>query len=285
MATRLSTAGGHPPLIIIRPGGGWVGFGLKDLWRYRELLVALTWRSILVRYKQTLLGASWAILQPVFFMIVFTIFFGRLAGLDERTGGIPYPIFSFAALLPWTFFSSAIAQASISVVGNVGLVTKVYFPRLTIPISAVLAALVDFALAFLVLVGLMVYYGIYPDPSGVAVLPALVLLAVVTALGTGLFLAALNVTYRDVRYAVPFLMQLWLFATPVVYGATLVPERWRVLLGLNPMAGVVEGFRWALLGSAFPGMMLVVSVAVAAVLLVGGTAYFRATERGFADVV
>ncbi len=271
------------PKIIIRPSTGWVSLRLKDLWEYRELLYFLVWRDIKVRYKQTVLGAAWAIIQPFFTMIVFSIFFGRLAGIPSD--GVPYPIFAYCALLPWQLFSNAMAESGNSLVVNQNLITKVYFPRLVIPMAPVLAGLVDFGIAFLVLLGMMVYYGMAPTMA-VVTLPLFILLAVATALAVGLWLSALNVQYRDVRYTIPFLTQFWLFVTPIAYPSSLVPEKWRVLYGLNPMAGVVEGFRWAMLGTAnAPGPMVAVSVAVVVALLVGGLYYFRRMEKTFADVV
>jgi lipopolysaccharide transport system permease protein len=270
-------------VLILEPSTGFLRLKLRDLWEYRELLYFLVWRDVKVRYKQTALGAAWAVLQPVMTMFVFSIFFGRLAKVPSD--GIPYPVFAFTALLPWQLFAYALSESGNSLISNQNLITKVYFPRLVIPIAAVLAGLVDFAIAFVVLLGLILYYGIIPS-AAVALLPLFLLLAVMTALAVGLWLSALNVKYRDVRYTIPFLMQFWLFATPVAYPASLVPERWRVLYGLNPMAGVVEGFRWALLGkSQAPGPLLWVSVAVVILLLVGGLLYFRKTESTFADVV
>lgn len=268
---------------VIRPSRGWAKVDLGELWRYRELMFFLAWRQILVRYKQTALGIAWAVLQPFFLMVIFSVAFGRVAKLPAY--GLPYPIFSYAALLPWTLFSSSLGQAANSLVGSASLLSKVYFPRLTIPVSAVLATLVDFCAAFVVLVGMMFYYGIYPRPIAIVVLPALLLLALVTSLGVGLWLSALNVAYRDVQYVVPFLVQLWLFASPVVYEA---PRRqpWHTLFGLNPMSGVIEGFRWALLGVHVQiDGMLALSTAVALILLVSGTVYFRRMERSFADIV
>ncbi|MEA2562765.1 MAG: lipopolysaccharide transport system permease protein [Acidobacteriota bacterium] len=271
------------PVTRIRPSRGWVALGLRELWEYRELLWFLVWRDIKVRYKQTALGASWAILQPIATMVVFSLFFGRLAGMPSD--GLPYPIFSFAALVPWTFFSQGLSQSANSLVGSQNLITKVYFPRLAIPIATVLAGLVDFALAFLVLIVMMLAYGIVPGPEIVA-LPPLLLLALVTALGAGLWLSALNVQFRDVRYVVPFLTQLWLFLTPIAYPSSLLEEPWRTVYGLNPMAGVVEGFRWALLGTAKPpGPMLAASVLAALALMASGAFYFRRMEKTFADVV
>jgi lipopolysaccharide transport system permease protein len=274
---------GQAPVTIVRPSRGWISPNLRELWEYRELLYFLTWRDIKVRYKQTVLGAAWAIIQPFFTMVVFSLFFGRLAGVPSE--GVPYPIFAYCALLPWNYFAGALDRAGNSLVGSANLITKVYFPRLVIPLSAVLAGLLDFAIAFLVLIGMMLFYGITPT-AAVLTLPFFLLLALLTALGAGLWLSALNVQYRDVRYTIPFLTQFWLFASPVAYGASLVPERWQVLYGLNPMAGVIEGFRWALLGKAeAPGPLLVISAAVVILLLLGGLFYFRRMEKTFADVV
>ncbi len=271
------------PKIIIRPSKGWVPLKLKEFWEYRELLYFLIWRDIKVRYKQTALGAAWAIIQPRFTMIVFSIFFGRLAKIPSD--GVPYPIFVYCALLPWQLFAHALTESGNSLVVSQNLITKVYFPRLVIPVAAVLAGLVDFAIAFVVLLGMMAYYGIVPTMA-VVFLPLFLLLAVTTALAVGLWLSALNVQYRDVRYTIPFLTQFWLFITPIAYPSSLVPEGWRTLFGLNPMAGVVESFRWALLGTASaPGPMLAVSVAVVVALLVGGLYYFRRMEKTFADIV
>jgi len=271
------------PHVAIRPPRGWTGLNLRELWQYRELLFFLIWRDIKVRYKQTALGAAWAVLQPVFTMVVFSLFFGRLAKVPSD--GIPYPVFAYCALLPWQLFAYALAESSNSVVANERLISKIYFPRLVIPIAGVLAGLVDFAIAFTVLVLLMLYYGIVPTRT-IATLPLFVLLAILTALAAGLWFSALNVQYRDVRYTVGFLTQIWLFLSPVAYPSSLVPERWRPLYGLNPMAGVVEGFRWALLGKTpAPGAMLAVSVVVVMFFLAGGLFYFRRMENSFADVI
>jgi len=271
------------PVLILRPSRGFLRLNLKEVWDYRELLYFLVWRDVKVRYKQTVLGAAWAILQPVMTMVVFSIFFGRLAKVPSD--GVPYPVFAFTALLPWQLFVFALTESSNSLVANQNLITKVYFPRLVVPIASLLGGLVDFAIAFLVLLALMLYYGIVPTRA-VAVLPLFVLLAVVTALAVGLWLSTLNVKFRDVRYTIPFLTQLWMFATPVAYPSSLVPQPWRTWYGLNPMAGVVEGFRWALLGkTASPGPMLSVSVGVVILLLVGALIYFRRAEATFADVV
>ena len=270
-------------VLRIRPSTGWMSLRLDEMWAHRELLYFLIWRDIKVRYKQTALGAAWAIIQPVFTMIVFSIFFGRLAKVPSDD--LPYPLFSYAALIPWTFFATALVQSSQSLVGSANLIKKVYFPRLVIPTAAVLAGLVDFALAFVVLLAMMPYYDIWPT-ANVVWLPLFTLLALVTALGTGLWLSALNVQFRDVRYVVPFLTQIWLFATPIAYASSMLPEPWRTLYGLNPMAGVVEGFRWALLGSGTaPGSMMIVSTFAALTMLVSGAFYFRRMERTFADVV
>jgi lipopolysaccharide transport system permease protein len=269
--------------VTIEASRGWVPLRLRSLWEYRELLYFLVWRDIKVRYKQTALGAAWAIIQPLFTMVVFAVFFGRLAKMPSD--GIPYPIFAYAALVPWTFFAHALSQASNSVVASANLVKKVYFPRLVIPVASVLSGVVDFLFAFAVLIGLMLYYGIGLS-TRLLLFPCFLLLAMATALGVALWLSALNVEFRDVRYAVPFLTQFWLFATPVAYPSSLLAEPWRTIYGLNPMAGVVEGFRWALLGvNPGPGPMVLASTGACLVLLVGGAYYFRRMERTFADRV
>jgi len=271
------------PTLRISPPSRWTSLEFRELWEYRELLYFLIWRDVKVRYKQTALGAAWAVIQPFFMMVVFSLFFGRLAKVPSD--GIPYPVFTFCALLPWQLFANALTESSNSLVGNQNLITKVYFPRLVVPISAVLGGLVDFVIAFVILLGMMLYYGIVPGWA-IVTLPGFILLAVLTALGVGLWLSALNVQYRDVRYTIGFLVQLWLFLTPVAYPSSIVPEKWRPLYGLNPVAGVVEGFRWALLGkSQPPGAMLWVSVAVVIVILFGGLYYFRRMEQQFADIV
>jgi lipopolysaccharide transport system permease protein len=270
------------PVAYIRPSRGWVPVNLREIWQYRELFYFLVWRDIKVRYKQTALGAAWAIIQPFFTMVVFSIFFGRLAGIPSD--GVPYPVFAFAALVPWTFFANGLTQSANSLVIDQNLIKKVYFPRLAIPTATVLAGLVDFALAFLVLLGMMLYFGIAPT-ANVLWLPPLLLLALVTSLGVGLWFAALNVQYRDVRYVVPFLVQFWLFATPIAYPSSLLEEPWRTLYAINPMFGVVEGFRWALLGTeTAPGPMIGVSATAALAILAGGALYFRRMEKTFADV-
>ena len=264
----------------LAPTSGWQLTQIAEVWAYRELLYFLIWRDIKVRYKQTVLGAAWAILQPVLAMVVFTIFFGRLAKLPSD--GIPYPVFAMAALVPWTYFATALASGSQSVVASQHVLSKVYFPRLLVPIAAVLGPLVDFAIAFAVLLALMLWYGIVPGLP-VLWLPALVVLAILTAATGSVWLSALNVQYRDVRYVVPFLIQIWMFATPVPYSASIVPERWRLLYALNPMVGVIEGFRWALVGGRSPGAITLVSAVAVLVLLAVGVAYFRRLEGTFAD--
>ncbi len=270
-------------ITLIKPSGGWVSLRLGELWKYHELLYFLTWRDIKVRYKQTVLGGSWAIIQPFFTMVVFSLFFGKLAKMPSD--GIPYPIFSFAALVPWTFFANGLMHSSNSLVGSSNLITKVYFPRLVVPISSVISGIVDFLLAFVVLLGMMFFYRMTPTWN-VLWLPAFLLLALVTSLGVGLWLSAMNVQFRDVRYVLPFITQLWLFATPVAYSSSLLGEPWRTVYGLNPMVGVVEGFRWALLGTnTAPGYAIAVSSIAATLILVSGALYFRRMERTFADII
>ncbi len=268
---------------IIEPARGWVPLNLRGLWEYRELLYFLTWRDIKVRYKQTALGAMWAIIQPLFTMLVFSLFFGKLAKMPSE--GIPYPLFSLAALVPWTFFANGLTLSSNSLVGSANLITKVYFPRLAIPISTMLSGVVDLLLAMVLLLGMMLYYGITPGAKTMW-LAVFVLLGLAASLGVGLWLSALNVRYRDVHYVVPFLVQFWMFATPIAYPSTLLPEPWRTLYGLNPMAGVVEGFRWALLGAdTQPGRMMAVSGGATVLILITGAFYFRRAEKTFADLV
>jgi lipopolysaccharide transport system permease protein len=274
----------HPiPALRIEPSRGWVSLRLRELWDYRELLYFLTWRDIKVRYKQTALGAAWAVIQPFMTMVVFSLFFGRLAKVPSD--GIPYPLFSYAALVPWTFFANGLGQSCNSLVSNANLIKKVYFPRLTVPIGTVLSGAVDLLLALIVLIGMMLYYGILPT-TRVLILPLFLLLAAVTALGVGFWSAALNVQFRDVRYTIPFLTQFWMFATPIAYPSSLLSEPWRTVYGLNPMVGVVEGCRWALLDTkTMPGPMILVSSLVAVAVLIGGALYFRRMEKTFADVV
>jgi lipopolysaccharide transport system permease protein len=268
---------------IISPSQGWVPLNLGEVRAYHELLYFLVWRNIKIRYKQTVLGGAWAIIQPFLTMVVFSIFFGRLAGIPSD--GVPYPIFAYTALVPWTFFANALSQASNSLLEQERLITKIYFPRLLLPLAAVLSGLLDFAISFLILIGMIVWYGLTPTPS-ILLVPFFVLMATLTAFGGGLWLSALNVQYRDVRYVIPFLVQFWLFVSPIAYPSSLVPEPWRVFYGLNPMAGVVEGFRWALLGNTpIPMVLLGVSSFVVLAVLVGGLYYFRRMEENFADVI
>lgn len=269
--------------VIIRPAPRWMPIGLTELWRRRELLFFLVLRDIKVRYKQTILGAAWAIIQPLATMLILTLFFGRLANMTSD--GIPYPLFSFAGLLPWMFFVNGLSLSANSLVGNANLITKVYFPRLLMPIASVVSGLIDLALAFIVLVGLMMWYGIAPTPR-ILFLPIPVVLAMITSLGAGLWLSAFNVQFRDVKYTIPFLCQLWMFASPVAYPSSLLQGSWHVLYGLNPMAGVVEWFRWSLLGTGVaPGSMVLLSTFVAFALLLSGAWYFRSMERNFADLI
>ncbi len=276
------------PVTYLRPARGWIPLNLSALWSYRELVYFLTWRDIKVRYKQAFLGILWAIIQPVVQMVIFTIIFGRLAGLQTDAGVSQawYPVFSFAALLPWQLFQGALQRSGISLVGNANLLTKVYFPRLIIPFSAVAAGLVDFGFSFLVLVGLMIFYQV-PFTWNMLWLPAFILLALLAALAVGLWLSALNVQYRDVQHMIPFLLQAWMYASAVVYSIDMIPAAgpWRTLYGLNPMTGVIQGFRWALLGSSPPDRLMAVSVIMVIVLLLSGLYYFRRMERNFADMV
>jgi len=267
------------PLVTIQPGKSWVPVNLRELWTYRELLFFLIWRDIKVRYKQTLIGAAWALLQPLLLMLIFTFFFSRLAGV--KSAGAPYPIFAYAGLLPWTFFANAVTNSGNSLIGNTNLITKVYFPRVLIPVAAVAASLVDFGIASILLVVLMIYYrtGLHAE---VVMLPVLVALVTLLASGVGIWLAALNVKYRDVRYALPFLIQIWLFASPVIYA---VPDRWRWLLALNPMTAIIEGFRSALFGLPFDWLMLGVSASITLFMLAYAAFAFACMERSFADVI
>lgn len=271
------------PHLRIRPSRGWSALKLRDVWEYRELLYFLVWRDVKVRYKQTALGVLWVVLQPLATTIVFTLIFGNLAKMPSEN--LPYAVFALAGLLPWNYFSGAIGRGGSSLVGSANLISKVYFPRLIIPISSVLAGLVDFGITFLLLVALMLFYG-YPPTLSWLLLPFFLLMAIATALGVSLWLSALNVQYRDVGYLIPFLVQLWFFATPVVYPSSLIPAPWSLLYALNPMAGVVDGFRWALFGNtAAPGPLILVSIAVVIVTLVSGLFVFKRMERTFADVV
>jgi lipopolysaccharide transport system permease protein len=284
MRSTSSDAPRELPELILEPSRGWRKLNLGELWAYRELLYFLIWRDVKVRYKQTLIGAAWAIIQPLMTMIVFSLFFGQLAGIPSE--GVPYPIFSYAALVPWTFFANGLTNVSNSLVSSGNLIKKVYFPRLVIPLASVLSGLVDFALAFAVLLLMMLLYGILPT-AAILALPLFVLLALITSLAVGMWLSALNVQFRDVRYVLPFLIQFWLFATPIAYPSSLIEnELVRTLYGINPMAGVVEGFRWALLGSPMPPLpMLLASGLTASVALISGLFYFRRMEKFFADIV
>jgi len=273
---------GPVPHLHISPPKKWIPLDLVELWNYRELLYSFTWRDVKIRYKQTALGFLWAIIQPLCMMLIFTVFFGRLAKIPSD--GIPYPLFVLAALLPWTLFAEGLTRSTNSMIVNANIMTKVYFPRLIMPLSGILSPLVDFVFSFLILVVMMAWYGFIPTLN-IIFLPLFILLALATSLGIGLWLSALNVQYRDFQYTIPFLIQLWLFASPVVYPASLVPEPVRFLYGLNPMAGAIEGFRWALLGTEMPGAMILVSVGMVAVLLVSGAFYFRKMEQYYADVV
>jgi lipopolysaccharide transport system permease protein len=277
------TAQHDEEIIFIKPTKGWGSLNLRELWLYRELIYFLTWRDLKVRYKQTVLGAGWAILQPVLSMIVFSIFFGSL--LNVPSEGVPYPIFSYAALLPWGVFAKALNDTGRSLVSNRAMLTKIYFPRMVIPLASVFSSLADFLIAFIVMLGLMLYYRIAPT-SNIWTLPLFLLLAVITALGVGLWLSAMNVLYRDIGYMIPYITQLWFYLTPIVYSSSEVPEEWRFFYALNPMVGVVEGFRWALLGTAdAPDPMIAVSATISLVIFISGMFYFRRMERTFADMV
>jgi lipopolysaccharide transport system permease protein len=271
------------PSVVIKPRKGLFHLDLRAVWQYRELLYFLSWREIKVRYKQTAIGVAWAILQPLLTMVIFTLIFGKLAKIPSD--GLPYALFVFTALLPWGYFSQSISRSGTSLVGEANLIRKIYFPRLIIPLAAVMTPLVDFFLGFLVLLGMMVWFNVTPG-WGVVTLPLFILLALVTALSVSLWLSALNVKYRDVRYTIPFLIQFWMYATPIVYPVSLIPEKWRLLYSLNPMVGVTEGFRWALLGKESPDFSVIVgSTVIVMVVLSGGVIYFKHLERTFADVI
>jgi len=274
---------GPLPIIYIEPSRSWLSLNLHELWAYRELLYFLVWRDVKIRYKQTAIGAAWAILQPLMTMLVFLVVFRKFANVPSD--GLPYSIFAYTALMPWTLFAGAVNRSSLSIVSQASVISKVYFPRLMIPISAVLSGLVDFSVAFVLLFGMMAWYGVLPT-WGVLALPLFMLLALSTALGIGLWLSALNVKYRDVGHAIPFLIQLWMFASPIAYPLSVVPEKWRLLYSLNPLTGVIEGFRWALLGKESPDFQIIAVSAIAVVgLLFTGIMYFKRMERTFADVV
>lgn len=275
----------HPkdlPTLIIRPPRKWVPIDLRELWSYRELITTFTMRDIRLRYKQTGLGIAWAALQPVLTMLIFSVIFGRLANLPSD--GIPYPLFVLAALLPWTLFAEGLSRATKSMVENANIMTKVYFPRMIMPLSGIMSPVIDFAICLVILFAMMIYYSFVPTIN-IVFLPLFFLLALATSLGVGLWLSALNVKYRDFQYTVPFLIQIWMFASPVVYASSLIPESLRMWYGLNPMAGVIDGFRWALLGSGAPSGMVLVSVGMVIVLLVSGMFYFRRMEQYYADIV
>jgi lipopolysaccharide transport system permease protein len=277
----------NTPITYLRPAKGLAALNLRDLWDYRELIYFLTWRDIKVRYKQTILGFAWVILQPLIHTLVFTFLFGNLLNVDSN--GVPYPIFAFVAILPWNYFASSLSRSSTTLVGSANLISKVFFPRMVIPMSGVISGLVDFAVSLVVLVVMMIIYNITPTLNTLY-LPLFLLLAMLTALGFGLWLSALNVRFRDINHLVPFLVEIWKYITPVIYGSTLIPEKYRFLMGFNPMTGVVEGFRWALLGNnmtdvSAPGPIFAISVVITLVVLISGVIFFRNTERTFADII
>ncbi len=275
----------QPTTVYIKPSSGLAALNLRDLWIYRELVFFMIWRDIKVRYKQTALGAAWAVLQPVLTMLVFNFLFGNIAKMPTD-GDIPYPIFSYTALLPWGLFATALNSASRSLTSNQNMITKTYFPRLVLPMASVLGGLLDFAIAFVVLIGMMFYFGITPGINAIWALPLFILLSIVTALGIALWLSAINVQYRDVGYALPFLSQFWMFVTPIAYSSSVISEQWQIVYALNPMAGVVNGFRWALLGVGNPPDLLIgISAAISVLILISGLVYFRNMERTFADTI
>lgn len=283
MKPRKPQAQHETTILRIEPSRGWVRLGFRDIVAYRDLLYFLVWRDLKVRYKQTALGVSWALIQPLMTMLIFSLFFGRLAKVPSD--GIPYPLFSFAALVPWTFFANGLNQSANSLVSSANLVTKIYFPRVLIPVAPIFASLVDFVLSFAFLIGMMLFYRVQPTAT-IVYIPLFTLLAVVNAIGIGLWLSALNVNFRDVRHTMPFLIQFWMFATPIAYPSSLLREPWHTLYGINPMAGVVEGFRWSLLGTrTAPGAIELISSSVALLMFLSGLAYFRRMERTFADYV
>lgn len=269
--------------VVIEPTKGWAALRLFELWRFRELLYFMIWRDLKVRYKQTALGASWAVLQPVLTTVLFTFIFGRVAGLSS--GGFPYPVFTYTALLPWNYFANSFTQSGNSLVNNQQLISKVYFPRLIVPVASTLVGLVDFAIAFVVLLVIMLVYRVLPTWN-ILSLPIFLLMAIIAALGLGLWLSAMNVQFRDIRYVIPFLSQFWMYATPIVWPISMFPEEWRWVLGFNPMTGVVEGFRWAILGSTdAPPLLFLISLVVSVILFFTGMVYFRRMERSFADII
>ncbi|MEA2205870.1 MAG: lipopolysaccharide transport system permease protein [Blastocatellia bacterium] len=274
----------NEPLVVIQPSKSWVALNLRDLWSYRELLYFLTWRDVKVRYKQTLLGVAWAVMQPLFTMLIFTLFFGKLGGFDTRTEGMPYPLFAFAGLLPWTFFANAVTNSSNSLVGSANLITKVYFPRMIIPGAAVAAGLVDFAISFVMLVGLMFYYKVAVTAT-LLLLPVLVILTAALAVGVGMWLSALNVKYRDIRFALPFLIQLWMFMSPIIFPTTFLPPKWRWAMALNPLTGIIEGYRSSIFGRPVDWSALGISTLIIVLLVVYASYSFRRMEKTFADIV
>jgi len=281
-ANRAQDASSRAPVIDIKPSKGWVSLRLADVWAYRELFYFLTWRDVKVRYKQTVLGVAWAVIQPLFTMLIFTLFFGKLAGIPSE--GIPYPLFAYAGLLPWTFFANAVTNSGNSLVASQHLITKVYFPRMIIPGAAVGAALVDLAIAFVLLAALMAWYGVAPTWS-LLMLPPLIALVCLLALGVGMWMSALNVKYRDVRYALPFLIQLWMFVSPIIYPSTIVPQKWRWALAFNPLTGIIDGFRSALFGHPIDPVLLVLATLVTLMFLAYAAYDFRRMEKEFSDVV
>jgi lipopolysaccharide transport system permease protein len=271
------------PTVVIKPRRSLFQIDLQALWEYRELLYFLAWRDVKVRYKQTIIGVAWAILQPLATMVIFTVIFGHFARIPSD--GLPYSVFAYAALLPWTYFASALTRCTTSVVGNAHLISKVYFPRLILPLSGTISALIDFAVSFVILIGMMAWFGIAPT-GNILFLPFFLLLALATTLAVGLWLSALNVKYRDVGHAIPFLIQCWMYASPVVYPLKIVPQKWQRIYGLNPMVGVIEGFRWALLGKEPPDFAIITgSALIVTLLLLGGLIYFSYLERTFSDVI
>lgn len=271
------------PVLRIEPSRSWLSFGLDELWEYRELLYFLIWRDVKVKYKQTVIGAAWVIIQPLSTMIIFTVVFGHFANMPSD--GLPYPVFAYAALLPWNYFASSLNKSVTSLVGNAHLITKVFFPRLLLPVSAVVSGILDFAISFVFLLGMMAWYRITPG-WGILLLPLFILLIILTTLSVSLWLSVINVRYRDIGQAVPFLVQIWLFASPVAYPLSVVPERWRIPYSLNPMTGVIEGFRWALLGKATPDLLpVIIAIGIVLALFFGGIIFFKRMEDTFADVV
>ena len=290
LQTESASALGQPhklpdePLVVIEPRSSWRALNVGDFWAYRELLYFLTWRDVKVRYKQTFFGVAWAVIQPLFTMLIFTLFFGRLAGLDTRTEGIPYPLFAYVGLVPWTFFSNALTNSGNSLVGSSNLITKVYFPRMIVPTAAVAAGLLDFAIAFVILIVMMVYYRI-PATQYVLMLPVLVLLITTLAAAVGMWLSALNVKYRDIRFALPFIIQLWMFVSPIIYPANILPAKWRWVLELNPLTGIIEGFRSALFGKPFNWTALTIAAVITLASLLYAAFSFTRVERQFADII